>query len=265
MDYIEQNINSTLSKILEKYPERLFKAIEYSVLSGGKRIRPYLMLLSAEFLSIPKEKVINQAIALELIHTYSLIHDDLPSMDNDDLRRGKPTVHKAFGEAIAVLAGDALLNLSYEILLKTALDDSALTRSCYYISLNAGGQGMVGGQALEFSNLNIDLPLYEKICALKTGALINGAVLTPAFIQSNEKEFDALQKFGGCIGLIFQLVDDLIDIDKDDASFVKLAGKDAVIQKINVLQNSALDVLIPFGDRAENLINFCNFLTNRTN
>lgn len=264
LNYIEESLKSLFAEIKDKYPEKLFKAMEYSVFSGGKRIRPYLMLLSADFLNIPHEKVINQAISLELIHSYSLIHDDLPSMDNDDFRRGKPTCHKVFGQAMAVLAGDALLNLAYENLLNTAIKDNSILKSCYYIALNAGGMGMVGGQALEFSDLKIDLPLYEKICSLKTGALINSAVVNPAFINSDKDELQALQIYGGCLGLIFQIVDDLLDLDDDEASFVKFCDREIVLKKLNSLNLKAKNVMTPFGEKGEKLINFCNLLTNRT-
>lgn len=264
LTYIEQNLTKVLVDNKDKYPEKLYKAMEYGVFSGGKRVRPYLMLLTADFLDIPHSKVISQAVSLELIHSYSLIHDDLPDMDNDNFRREKPTCHKVFGAAIAILAGDALLNLAYENLLKASLFDTSLLKSCYYIALNSGGIGMIGGQALEFSNLEMDLPLYEKICAKKTGALITSAVFSPAFIKSNEKEFEALQAFGGCLGLIFQLVDDILDIDKDKTSFVKFTNKELVYDKLNKINTDAIKIMTPFKEKGEKLIEFCNYLTNRT-
>ncbi|HKL73526.1 MAG TPA: polyprenyl synthetase family protein [Clostridia bacterium] len=264
LKYIEENLQIAFDNIKDKYPTKLYDAMEYSVFSGGKRIRPYLMLLVADFLNISHDKVINQAVALELIHSYSLIHDDLPGMDNDDYRRGKPTCHKKFGEAMAILAGDALLNLAYETLFKASLHNTSITKSCYFLAQNAGGIGMIGGQALEFSNLTIDLPLYEKICSLKTGKLITSATLCPAYISATKEEFDALQTFGTNLGLIFQLVDDLLDIDTDKTSFVKFTDTSIVRKKLSNLSDEAIQSIASFGKRNENLINFCNFLTKRT-
>jgi geranylgeranyl diphosphate synthase type II len=264
IEYIESNLENVINNLQDKYPPMLIESIKYSVFSGGKRVRPYLMMLSAEFLNIPKEKVINQAIALEFIHTYSLIHDDLPAMDNDDYRRGILTTHKKYGEAMAVLCGDALLNLAYEILLKTSYIDNSLAKSCYFMSINAGGEGMVGGQALEFSNLDIDYKLYEQICELKTGALINNAVLVPANIDSTKEEEEALKIYGYCVGYIFQMVDDILDIDNDDECILKFTDKEKILSKINSLEILAEKTLKPFGNRAKNLIEFCKILTNRT-
>lgn len=264
IDYIEQNITNTIERLKYMYPQKLYEAINYSVFSGGKRIRPYLMLLSAQFIDIECEKVINQAIALELIHTYSLIHDDLPSMDNDDFRRGKPSCHKKFGEATAILAGDALLNLAYEILFNASMADSALIKSCAYISASAGGLGMIGGQALEFENCVPDLKLYEKICYKKTGALFNAAIMSPTYIKCSNKEYNALEIYSECIGYIFQYTDDLLDKGKDEISILSFIDKEKVCEKIIVLNKKAVEAVSSFGEKAQKLIDLCNFLTKRT-
>ncbi|HOO22253.1 MAG TPA: polyprenyl synthetase family protein [Clostridia bacterium] len=264
ISYIEQNLRAFFDKLKGKYPRKLYKAMEYAVFSGGKRIRPYLMLLTADFLGLPREKVINQAVSLELIHSYSLVHDDLPGMDNDDFRRGQPTCHKEYGEALAILAGDALLNAAFENLFDAAIKDPPILKSCRFIAFKAGGEGMIGGQALEFSDLVVDLSLYEEICSKKTGALISAAVMCPALIRADMDEFEALKTYGDKLGLIFQFVDDLLDLGKDKLSFATLAGKDYMLRRVEQLKRDALETLSQFGTRAEKLAEFCNFLTKRT-
>ncbi len=198
---------------------KLKQAVEYSVKAGGKRIRPVLMLLTAEVLGVDRKEIINYAISLELIHTYSLIHDDLPSMDNDDYRRGKLTNHKVFGEANAILAGDALLNYAYELMFRSVNGIYGLNAS-RIISNYAGASGMIGGQATD-----INVEDYEKteqtlknIHLNKTGKLITASVVVPSCF-TGDKYFKELKTYGENLGILFQITDDILDYT---ASFNKL-------------------------------------------
>ena len=206
-------------------PQTLRAAMEYSLFAGGKRLRPALALGAAELISGNDGDALPAACALEMIHTYSLIHDDLPSMDNDDLRRGKPTSHKVYGEAIAILAGDALLTLAFE----TAADcgDAAVMRE---IANAAGAEGMVGGQVidLESENLKLGVPELRNLHAKKTGALIRVAVRVGAMAaNANSEQLDALTRYGESIGLAFQIADDILDVVGDQNAIGKPVGSDA--------------------------------------
>lgn len=211
-----------VSATFEIYPQgvgaqRLHQAIKYSIFSGGKRFRPLLSFASAKSLGIPFEDVRPWAVALEWIHTYSLIHDDLPSMDNDDLRRGVPTVHKKFDEATALLAGDALLTESFGLVAKSYSHLPQLSKLILILSERAGVQGMISGQANDFftdlKNISVDEILG--IHKLKTGALISAACAGPALISNQTEELVKIfTEIGFDLGLLFQLKDDILDKDQ---------------------------------------------------
>lgn len=217
----------------EKFQKRIFDAMNYSLLAGGKRIRPVLALATCDMLGGDEELVLPFAAAIEMIHTYSLIHDDLPCMDNDDFRRGKPTNHKVFGEAMAVLAGDGLLNLAFETMLKETIkdDEKCLLRSkaALLIAEAAGASGMIGGQVLDMESGN-QIISYEQLCEMhqnKTGALIKAAILAPAELMdiSDEKK-KLLRSYADSIGLAFQIKDDILDNEGNSAVLGKSTGKD---------------------------------------
>lgn len=209
-----------------KLPPTLYESMRYSLSAGGKRIRPILSIASCEAVGGRTEDVIPAAIAIEMIHTYSLIHDDLPAMDNDDLRRGKPTNHKVFGEATAILAGDGLLTLAFGIL--SGVSNSM--KIIHEIALAAGPEGMVGGQQLDIENegKNIDVKALEELHRRKTGALILAAVRSGGIAGgAAETQLSALTDYGMKIGLAFQIADDILDLEGDVEYIGKSIGKDA--------------------------------------
>ena len=218
-------------------PAELVEAMRYAVLDGGKRLRPLLVLAAHEAVCDPADAAAAQAAlraacAVELIHAYSLVHDDMPCMDNDVLRRGKPTVHVQFGEASALLAGDALQALAFELL--TPMDGTvpAATQAqlCGLLARSAGSAGMAGGQAIDLAS--VGLPLTERqlreMHELKTGALLQGSVMMGAHCGNpNAQALTALSTYGAAVGLAFQVVDDILDVTADSATLGKTAGKDA--------------------------------------
>ncbi len=218
-------------------PGDLAQAMRYSVLDGGKRLRPLLVLAAHEAVAnadspASSQAALRAACAVELIHAYSLVHDDMPCMDNDVLRRGKPTVHVQFGEAAALLAGDALQALAFELLtpLDGGVDPMVQARLCALLSRAAGGEGMAGGQAIDLASVGHRLNERElrKMHELKTGALLLGSVLMGAACgAADSKALAALKDYGTAIGLAFQVVDDVLDVTADSATLGKTAGKDA--------------------------------------
>lgn len=256
-------------KLKEVFPKSLkisrqnygIKAMEYSLQAGGKRIRPIALLETAKAFGVEKDKVLPYCLALEMIHTYSLIHDDLPSMDNDDLRRGLATNHKVFGEAFAILAGDALLNYAYE----TMLADCVLNfsqgrlRASELIARSSGIYGMVGGQVLDIQleNQNCDEEMLIYIHSHKTGALLSASVLAGALIgDASEEELVCLRSYAQDIGLAFQITDDLLDVtgdvdmigkntgvDSDKNTFPHLFGVEKSVRKRDELTNRAISHL----------------------
>jgi geranylgeranyl diphosphate synthase type II len=214
------------------WPATLNRAMRYSVFAGGKRIRPLLALGACEAAGGVWPDALPLACALELVHTFSLIHDDLPAMDDDDLRRGRPTSHKVFGEAIAILAGDALLARAFQVLLPAG-DAGARGRYAEVAALLAGaasGAGLIGGQVedMESEGREVDGVTLERIHAAKTGALIHAAVRGGGLIAGAAGEAMAgLDRFGRAIGLAFQVVDDVLDVDGSPSALGKTAGKDA--------------------------------------
>ena len=218
-------------------PETIHRAMRYSLFAGGKRIRPLLAIAAAETVSDAPVGVESAACALEMIHTYSLIHDDLPALDNDDLRRGRPTSHKVFGEAMAILAGDSLLTLAFEVLAKldgvSAERRIELVRELAVASGTVGG--MIGGQVndIEGEGKHPTAELLESIHRAKTGALLRASVRMGAiYAGAAAAQLAALTKFGEHIGLAFQIVDDILDVEQSSEELGKTAGKDAAQHKI---------------------------------
>ncbi|MGD9868410.1 MAG: polyprenyl synthetase family protein, partial [Hyphomicrobiales bacterium] len=212
-------------------PGRLAEAMRYATLGGGKRLRPLLLIESAGLFGVKTENALDAAAALECVHCYSLVHDDLPAMDDDDLRRGRPTVHKAFDEATAILAGDGLLTLAFEILARreTNADPAVRTELILGLARAAGWTGMAGGQALdlEAEGRTLEVDQIRQLQALKTGALIRYACEAGAILGKAEpKPRAALAAFGRAIGQAFQLADDLLDVEGDTSLLGKAIGKD---------------------------------------
>ncbi|WP_455476925.1 polyprenyl synthetase family protein [Bartonella sp. B41] len=266
-------------------PEILVKAMRYGTLNGGKRLRPFLVTQSAALFDISAEQVLDIGSALECVHCYSLIHDDLPSMDNDILRRGKPTVHKAFNEATAILTGDALLTFAFEIIAHKAHTLSFETRIRLITTLaqSAGFGGMVGGQILdlEAEKKSQDSNNITIIQNMKTASLIRFACQAGAIVgNAPETLIQRLADFGTSIGLAFQLTDDLLDVTtsieilgktpgKDEkankATFVRLYGIQKTQQKRDELLSKAEELLRPFGAKAEKLQQIAHFIATRKN
>ncbi|MBI2827090.1 MAG: polyprenyl synthetase family protein [Planctomycetia bacterium] len=214
----------------EDCPPRLCEAIRYSLLAPGKRLRPLLVLMSAEACGGDMEAALPAACAVEMIHTYSLVHDDLPCMDDDDLRRGRPTCHKQFGEALAVLAGDALLTMAFETLAGHLRPARVAADCCLELARAAGPMALVAGQAddLDGETAAPDLARLESIHRRKTGALILASVRLGGIIaRASRRQRSALEEYGKRLGLAFQITDDLLDVAGDENTLGKRAGKDA--------------------------------------
>lgn len=226
----------------EAYPEirgehhLISEASRYSLLAGGKRIRPILCFAIAEMVHLNRAEVIPFACGAEMIHTYSLIHDDLPCMDNDDYRRGKQTCHKVYGEAIALLAGDALLNKAYENMARACLNHPSEGKlaAMQYLAEAAGDNGMIGGQVLDLQSENqqISLELLKQMHSMKTGAMIRACVMIPVLIaEKTGLEFGLLEQYASDIGIAFQIRDDILDVTATSGQLGKTAGKDSVSKK----------------------------------
>jgi geranyltranstransferase len=214
-----------------KYSQKIVDSMSYSLLSGGKRLRPCLFIETLKMFNLDYRKYLDVACALEMIHTYSLIHDDLPAMDNDDLRRGNPTNHKVFGEDIAILAGDSLLNLAYEILFKFILENNKQNNiiACKNISNSAGIFGMIGGQVSDVLNENKDITLgnLEYIHENKTAKLLLASMLSASYIAcASDDEIEIIKKYAFSIGMAFQISDDILDVIGDEKKLGKSIGKD---------------------------------------
>ena len=263
-------------------PTSIHRAMRYSVSAGGKRIRPVLCAEAARLFSDDLSGAIDAGCALEFIHTYSLIHDDLPALDNDDLRRGKPTNHKVFGEAIAILAGDALLTLAFETLSNAPIEPARRVRTIAAVSAAAGTvNGMVGGQVadIEAERKPVDAAGLEYIHRSKTAALIRASIVAGAIAGgATDEDVERLRRFGENIGWAFQVVDDILDVEESSAALGKTAGKDQAQQKATYpalygleksreiacdLSGRAIRELDAYGDRAANLRCLGEFLVAR--
>ncbi|MBK9081094.1 MAG: polyprenyl synthetase family protein [Rhizobiales bacterium] len=229
-------------------PQRVLQAMRHGALAGGKRLRPFLTIETAALFGRRDEGPLRAGAALELVHCYSLVHDDLPAMDDDDLRRGQPTVHKAFDEATAILAGDGLLTLAFDVIADASVDADAEIRLALSQTLAraAGLGGMVGGQALDLAAEAAAVPLaaedIERLQAMKTGALLAWAVDAGAILgRADPAERAALRRYGRALGACFQIADDILDAESDAATLGKRAGKDAGRNKATLVAALGLD------------------------
>lgn len=228
---IEQLLNEYMPKE-EGYQKKVFESMNYSLKAGGKRLRPILTLEACKIVGGEEKDAIAFAVAIEMIHTYSLIHDDLPALDNDDLRRGRKTNHKVYGEAMAILAGDGLLNYAYEIMLKESIgknDPEKYLKAINEIVKSAGIYGMIGGQVvdIESEGKKIDMDKLDFIHMNKTAAIIIGCMRAGAIIgNATDKQLEDITKYAKNIGLSFQIVDDILDIVGDEAKLGKNVGSD---------------------------------------
>ncbi|MDZ4690126.1 farnesyl diphosphate synthase [Terricaulis sp.] len=279
-------INVALDALLPKAQgsdARLVEAIRYASLSGGKRLRPFFTLEAGRIFDADESALMRVAVAIECVHTYSLIHDDLPCMDDDDLRRGRPTLHRAFDEATALLAGDALLTFAFEVLGEPVTHSDPQMRCKLIVALAkaAGAQGMVAGQAADMAGGDIgsDLIAVTRMNRLKTGALINYAVDAGAMIGcASEAEKTSLSRYAHDVGLAFQMVDDLLDAegvvrdtgkavgkdkDRGKVNFVTVLGADATRDRIAMLADQAKQHLSLFGPRAYVLNEAVDFIITR--
>ncbi|MBN2409342.1 MAG: polyprenyl synthetase family protein [Candidatus Aminicenantes bacterium] len=259
-------IEKGLDRLLKRDDEPLFRAMRYAVLPGGKRFRPLLLLASGSCFGVSPPLLLPFASALELIHCYSLVHDDLPSMDNDDFRRGKPSLHRAFGENLAILAGDGLLSLAFETMAGAAVPRDKMRlkqEAIQVVSRNAGAAGMVGGQALEIGLKpgRLTRARTEALIQKKTGALILAAVEVGAiFGRARAAEQRAVGNFGRSLGLAFQVRDDILDARKENragfsgrADYVALVGKAKAGERLEALIRKAVVSLEGFPPRADEL------------
>lgn len=243
-ELVEKNLLIELKKnpALE---EKLSQAMEYSLMSGGKRLRPVLLMAAADAVSGSGEKFLTVATAMEMIHTYSLIHDDLPAMDNDDYRRGKFTNHKVFGEATAILAGDALLTLAFEVITRQKnISPEILLKVVQEISTAAGAAGMVGGQSIDIESegKKISMPTLQKMHMGKTGALFRAAIRSGAILAgANPQQLDALTTYAEKFGLAFQITDDILDVTGDEKNLGKPVGSDAKNNKSTYVSLTSID------------------------
>jgi len=263
-------------------PNSIHSAMRYSVFAGGKRMRPMLCLEAARIFASDVTPALHPACAIEFIHTYSLIHDDLPALDNDDLRRGKPTCHKKFGEAIAILAGDGLLTLAFETIGATPVDAERRTAILTEVATAAGTvNGMVGGQVadLEAEGKRVDGKMLEYIHRSKTAALIRASVTAGALCAgASDEDVARLRRFGETIGWAFQVTDDILDVEESSAALGKTAGKDAQQQKATYpavyglprsheiakeLATKAIAELAPYAERGARLREIAEYLVLR--
>lgn len=291
MSTVGESLQQTALRVQARLPEivdtlceegTLKNAMNYSLTAGGKRLRPWLCIESARLFG-ETDHIVDFACAIEMIHTYSLIHDDLPAMDDDVLRRGRPTNHVVFGEAMAILAGDALLTGAFEVMTRFALDNPKYggLKAMDIIACASGASGMVAGQAgdIEFEGKDKNEAALHYIHERKTAALIRGAVLSgAALMNAGEADMEALSDYGQSLGLVFQIVDDILDVTSDAVTLGKTPGKDNIEDKqtfVNVYgierarqiaekkTQDAMDSLSHFGDRAGALRSMAQYLLSR--
>ena len=286
MRSVQTQVEAALSRSLppaEAIPNRLHQAMRYASLNGGKRVRPLLAFAAGELTGATPERLEIVACAVELIHAYSLVHDDLPCMDDDILRRGRPTCHVEYDEATALLVGDSLQSLAFELLSREQTGDAVQQLEMIRLLAHASGScGMAGGQAIDLDSVGkaLNLPELEFMHALKTGTLIRAAVLLGALcgepLTASARE--ALDRFAKRTGLLFQVVDDILDCTASTATLGKTAGKDAASDKptyvsllgiertrdlADDLRAQALEALAVFGERGQRLIELTDFITHR--
>jgi len=281
----QHKIDDTLRRLVPPEtaaPESIHKAMRYSLFAGGKRIRPILCVAAAESVSDSPDGIEPAACSLELIHTYSLIHDDLPALDNDDLRRGVPTCHKVFGDAMAILAGDALLTLAFQVLAQLDCDAARKAKLIEELSTAAGTVGgMIGGQVrdIEGEGKHPDAALLDAIHSAKTGALLRASLrMGGIFAGADEEQLGALSCYGEHVGLAFQIVDDVLDVEESSEALGKTAGKDVQQKKITFPAVYGLDrsremaeqerlaahlALRPLDERAERLREIADWIVHR--
>ncbi len=270
----------------ESYPETIHQSMHYSLMAGGKRLRPILVMAAAEAVGADRQTVLPFAVAVEFIHTYTLVHDDLPALDDDSLRRGKPTNHKVFGEAIAVLAGDALLTQAFIVMTQSALMETIpaanILRAANEISRAMGSGGVIGGQVVDIQSegKKIDPETLEYIHIYKTGFFFKACIRSGAILgRAEQKQLAALSEFGSHIGLAFQIVDDILDIvgdkeklgkdvgsdiDKNKATYPALYGLDASKKQAEKLVEEGVASLRDFDERADPLREIARFFVQRT-
>ena len=284
-------VDAALDRFLPKdteLPHSVHKAMRYSIFAGGKRVRPILMLAACQAVGGNSERAIPAACAMEMIHTYSLIHDDLPAMDDDDFRRGNPTNHKVFGEAIAILAGDALLTEAFKLTsdprFAAGCDPSGLLAVIHEIATCAGSYGMVGGQVVDMEsegNKDIDLATVQYIHTHKTGALIKASVVAGALLGGAAgQQLAAITRYGEAAGLAFQIADDILDIEGTTEEIGKDAGSDqargkatypavmgvaAAKEEAQAMMDEALRALEIFGAEADPLREIARYIVQRKN
>jgi len=288
LDHYRRRVDRKLADVLgadHEVPERLLEAMRYSVLGGGKRVRPLLAYASGELVGAAEEALDAVAAAVELIHAYSLVHDDLPAMDDDDLRRGRPTTHRQFDEATAILAGDALQALAFEVLAADpalAARPEAQVKILAWLARAVGPAGMVGGQALDMAaeGRRIDERGLERIHRGKTGALIRASIMMPSELGNlSAAQRASLDVFASDIGLVFQIRDDLLEVEQDTATLGKNAGSDAgndkstypstlgvegARQRAAETQQRAVGALRTLGERSDGLVWLSEFILNRS-
>jgi geranylgeranyl diphosphate synthase, type II len=281
---IDQYLDDVLKPQKDRPEQVIFEAMRYSLLAKGKRIRPVLALAVCDLFSLSKNEVLPFAAAIEMIHSYSLIHDDLPAMDNDDLRRGMPTNHKVYGEAVAILAGDGLLNFAFEhmsMALATRERLEEKIKAFQLISKASGVFGMISGQVIDMISENkaIDGDVLERMHQLKTGALISAPILAAATIcRASEDEWQALLKFSANLGLAFQIKDDILDVEgtkemlgknvgmdqnQQKSTFISIYGLNQSKEMLEKTTNEAILALDCFGEKSTFLVSVANFLLKR--
>lgn len=286
MSAVQTQVEAALSRFLlpgEAIPGRLHQAMRYASLNGGKRVRPLLAFAAGELTDAPPERLEIVACAVEMIHVYSLVHDDLPCMDDDVLRRGRPTCHVEYDEPTALLVGDSLQSLAFELIARAPMGCTAGQVEMIRLLAHASGScGMAGGQAIDLDSVGkaLNQPELELMHALKTGALIRAAVLLGALCgePQSAKSYEALDRFAKRAGLLFQVIDDILDCTASTATLGKTAGKDAAADKptyvslmglerarefADDLRMQALEALAVFGERGQRLIELTDFITHR--
>ena len=282
---VQSGMEDTLATLLPPAaaaPARLHDAMRYAVLDGGKRVRPLLVYAAGELHGAERSTLARAAAAVEMIHAYSLVHDDMPCMDDDALRRGKPTVHVKYDEATALLVGDALQSQAFLVLAEAGGDAARTVQMLRVLAAASGSAGMCGGQAIDLASVGITLSLteLEQMHRLKTGALLRASVMLGALCGKtpDANETAALDAYAAAVGLAFQVVDDVLDATADTTTLGKTAGKDAVDQKptyvsilgldesralAQKLREDALRALLPFGDNAQRLRELADLIVQR--